>query len=70
MGFLDIGHVIRNDPEPGQIEDATFASLGLGAGADFGNGFFVRTSVVAHLRDGVTTKAGDPAFHLGLTRSW
>jgi hemolysin activation/secretion protein len=70
MGFLDIGHVIRNDPLPGEIDDATFASLGLGADADFGNGFFVRTYVVAPLRDGVTTEAGDPAFYLGLTRSW
>jgi hemolysin activation/secretion protein len=70
IGFLDIGYVKNNDPQPGQTEDATFASLGVGTDVDFGNGFFVRTYVAAPLTDGVTTKAGDPAFYLGLTRSW
>ena len=70
FGFVDIGYVSNNDPGAGEIVEETFASLGLGLDAEFGGDYFVRSYVAAPITDGPSTQAGDPAFYLGLTKTW
>ena len=70
FGFLDVGYVENNDPAPDEVEDETFASLGLGVDAELSSGFFVRSYLAAPLTDGPSTDSGDPAFYLALTKSW
>ncbi|QPZ91014.1 ShlB/FhaC/HecB family hemolysin secretion/activation protein [Thioclava electrotropha] len=70
FGFLDLGYVKNNDPSVDELGEETFASLGLGVDAEFPAGVFVRSYVAAPLTDGPSTGAGDPAFYLGLTKSW
>ncbi|MCR9157574.1 MAG: BamA/TamA family outer membrane protein [Rhodobacteraceae bacterium] len=70
FGFFDYGQVWNNDPRAHEIDDATLSSIGLGIDAEFTNGFFARSYVAAPLQDGPSTKAGDPAFYLNLSKSW
>ena len=70
FGFLDVGWVENNVPGPDELADETLASLGVGVDLEFPAGAFVRSYVAAPLLDGPSTDAGDPAFYLGLTKSW
>lgn len=70
FGFVDVGHVINNDPSPLEVARETFAAVGAGFDADLRDDFFVRSYVAMPLKNGPNTAAGDPAFYLSLTKSW
>jgi hemolysin activation/secretion protein len=70
FGFFDAGWVGNNAPSRTGYTEETFASLGLGVDIELARGVFVRTYAAVPMLDGPSTGAGDPAFYLGLTKSW
>lgn len=70
FGFLDIGQIWNNEPSGFEVANATLSSVGVGIDAEFANGFFARSYIATPLEDGPSTKKGEPALYLNLTKSW
>lgn len=70
FGFLDVGYVSNNAPGASEVDEDTFASLGLGIEAVTRSNVTLRSYVASPLTDGPSTGAGDTTVYVGITKSW
>lgn len=70
FAFLDAGYVTNSAPGSDEVDEETFASLGIGLNVAFENDLSLRTYLANPLLDGPDTDAGDPAVYVGLTAQW
>lgn len=59
LTFYDTGHVVRNNPQPGELESVSLDSVGLGMRMNYGTNFTIRADFAQVLHDG--TQSGVPA---------
>ena len=70
FGFLDVGYVSNNSPGTAEVDEETFASLGLGIEAVTPSNFMIRSYVASPLTNGADTDVGDATVYFGVTKSW
>lgn len=70
FGFLDVGYVSNNSPGTVEVDEETFASLGLGIEAATPSNFIIRSYVASPLTNGADTDVGDATVYFGVTKSW
>lgn len=59
LTFYDTGHVVRNNPQPGELESVSLDSMGLGMRMNYGTNLTIRADFAQVLHDG--TQSGVPA---------
>jgi hemolysin activation/secretion protein len=59
LSFYDTGHVIRNSPQPGELESVSLDSAGFGMRLNYGTNFTFKADFAQVLHDG--TQTGTPA---------
>ncbi|MDX2211289.1 MAG: ShlB/FhaC/HecB family hemolysin secretion/activation protein [Sphingopyxis sp.] len=68
--FASIGHTDILQPRPFDQDDQTLASVGTGAEFHLSGQVKISSWVAVPLRDGPQSRAGNPAFHIGIVKGW